>query len=243
MNLALRSQGRSWRPTGGLVRKKRFDRLNPISDVQCSHLSILGSASVGTDSPALTTWLKDELQMERVMRVFPLTDMLGSSPAVVGNGLVKVLLGDLYKRNERLPVAMLKGCDVPFGKLVGFRSIEEFAKELVKTKGFGYPNTFTRAVEMVVYAGVDFHCSLELGLSGFRYFQKIKYWDASRHAKASCNLGEYIELVEPKKVPSIEARAAAINIDVWPQSNKRSFALASSWTSTGVWCCPGRKRA
>ncbi|KAI7790655.1 hypothetical protein IRJ41_025860 [Triplophysa rosa] len=149
----------------------------------------VGTASVATDPPPLMTWLKDELQMERVMRVFPLTDMLSSSSAVVGDGVVKVLLGDLYKRNKRLPVAMLKGRDVPFGKLVGFRSIKEFAKELVKTKGFGYPNTFTRAVEMVVHAGVDVHRSLELGLSGFCYFPRIKYWDASRHAKASCNLG------------------------------------------------------
>lgn len=38
---------------------------------------------------------------------------------------------------------------------MGFRSVEEFSKELVKTKGFVYPSTFNRAVEMVVGSGAD----------------------------------------------------------------------------------------
>lgn len=97
-------------------------------------LSPVGCASVGTDPPPLKTWMSDVEQQDRIMRVFPLSNTLKSSPAVIGDALILVLLGDLCKRNNRLPVAMLKGPDMPFGKLTGFRSVDEFAKEVVNTK-------------------------------------------------------------------------------------------------------------
>lgn len=99
------------------------------------------------------------------MRVFPLSDTLKSTSAVIGDALILVLLGDLHKRNDRLPVAMLKGPDMPVRKLTGFRSVDDFAKELVNSKGFKYQNTFTRAIKMVASSGVDVHQCVQLGLS------------------------------------------------------------------------------
>lgn len=92
--------------------------------------------------------------------------------------------------------------------------MDEFAKEVVNTKGFKYPNTFTRAVEIVASTGVDVHECVQLGLSAFKYFPRITYWDASRNAKASWNFKEYVELVCPKNTPSLEARAASLTGDV-----------------------------
>ncbi|KAF4115350.1 hypothetical protein G5714_002839 [Onychostoma macrolepis] len=78
-------------------------------------LAPIGSATVGESPPLLETWLKDDLQKAGVQSIFPLTDSLLAGPQVVGEELTKILLCDLYQRNDRLAVEYLKGPDCPIG--------------------------------------------------------------------------------------------------------------------------------
>lgn len=123
---------------------------------------------------------------------------------------------------------MLKHTEKLIGKLVGFRCIKDFSKDMVKTKGFVYPSMFNRAVEMVINSGAEFQRSLELGLSGFRYFPLIKYWDASRHPTAQWNFSEYVELVQVKEAPSFEARAASLSRDVLSAVEQKELCFSQT---------------
>ncbi|CAM4733370.1 unnamed protein product [Leuciscus chuanchicus] len=172
-------------------------------------LGPIGSASVGESPPPLDTWTKDGVQKARVLRLFPLTDSLLAGPQIIGEQLVRILLCDMHQRDENLPCESLKGRTCPFGRLVDFRTVSEFAREVVGRKAFGYPLTFGRAVKMVTAASHDpAHC-LSLALSGYRFFPNIKYWDEQRHLKAKWNFKDYVELHQPAKIPSAAARAAS----------------------------------
>ncbi len=72
------------------------------------------SASLEESPPPLHHWTRDELQKPRIARIWPLCQALEAGPAVVGAALIKVLLGDLYKRNVQLPLTSLKGNDAPW---------------------------------------------------------------------------------------------------------------------------------
>lgn len=165
-----------------LTRMRGFLSLGPI-----------GIASVGESPPPLETWLKDDLQK--------VTDSLLAGPQVVGEELTKILLCDLYQRNDRLTVESLKGPDSPIGRLVDCRTVGEFCKEVCKRKAFEYPHTFGRALKMVTSLSYDpIHC-LELGLSKFKFFTHIKYWDKNRNRKARWNFTDFVELHKPSEVP------------------------------------------
>lgn len=112
-------------------------------------LSPVGNASVGTIPPPLNMWIKDESQQARVLRVFLVTECVHLSPQVIGEALILVLLGDLCQCNDRLPVQMLQLSEAPIGKLVDYRSVGDFARQLVNRKSFGYPNNFGRALQIV----------------------------------------------------------------------------------------------
>lgn len=147
-------------------------------------LSPIGSASVGEGPPPLSTWIKDELQRLRVLRLFPLTDCLQAGTQVVGDELVRILLCDLYQRNDRIPMSSWKGPDRPIGNLSDCRSVGELAREVCDNKAFGYPHTFGRAVEIVTSFSFDPVRCLEFGLRKLKYFPKIKYWDENRNKTA-----------------------------------------------------------
>ncbi|KAL0150375.1 hypothetical protein M9458_054192, partial [Cirrhinus mrigala] len=88
-------------------------------------LGPVGSASVGESPPPLDTWIRDDLQKLRVERIFPLSDLVYAGAKVVGEELVKILLGDLYQRNDRLPIQELKGPERPIGNLCDCRTCLE----------------------------------------------------------------------------------------------------------------------
>ncbi len=49
--------------------------------------------------------------------------------------LARVLLCDLSERNDRVSMEHLKGPERPFGNLIDFRTVSEFARELCERKG------------------------------------------------------------------------------------------------------------
>ncbi|XDV46702.1 hypothetical protein PO909_014539 [Leuciscus waleckii] len=190
-------------------------------------LSLIGSACVGEGPPPLETWIKEELQRLRVLRLFPLTDCLLAGPQVVGEELVRILLSDLYERNDRIPMDSWKGPDRPIGRLTDCRTVGELSREVCESKGFGYPHTFGRVVEMVTSISLDPVRCLEFGLSKLKFFPKIKYLDENRNRKARWNFKDFVELYRPSQVPSASSRAAAYLGDVCAKIEE--LDLSYSW--------------
>lgn len=148
-------------------------------------LSPVGSASVGEDPPPIETWITDPVQQMRIRRIFPFTETLNATPAVIGTALVQVLLCDLHERNAKISTDTFKHATVPFMcKLVGCRTTSELCKDLVERKAFTYPHTFGRAVQLAQEAGHNVLECLQLGLADFKIFPAIVYWDEKRHPKA-----------------------------------------------------------
>ncbi|XDV14249.1 hypothetical protein PO909_002425 [Leuciscus waleckii] len=108
----------------------------------------------------------------------------------------------------------MRGRTCPFGRLVDCRTVSEFAREVVgRRNAFGYL-TFGHAIQMVTAMSYDpAHC-FSLGLSGYRFFPSIKYWDEHRHLKAKWNFTDFVELHQPAEIPSAAARAASYLGDV-----------------------------
>lgn len=177
-------------------------------------LSHVGSASVGESPPPLEIWLHDDVQKARVERIFALSDCVTAGQVVVGEQLLRILMSDLYGRNDRLPTESLQGPERPIGNLVGCRNVGEFSREVCTRKGFGYPLTFERALKIVTSYCLDPVPCLESALSKLKYFPSIRYWDEKRHCKAKWNFKDYVELHKPTEVPSAASRAASYCGDV-----------------------------
>ncbi|KAI2647059.1 Prenyltransferase fsdK [Labeo rohita] len=84
-------------------------------------------------------------------------------PQVIGEELVKILLGDLYQCKHSLMIQSLKGPDRPIGNLVNCRIVGEFCREVCR---LGIP---TPSVEL----------------------QICKYWDENWNRKAKWNRNDF----------------------------------------------------
>lgn len=131
---------------------------------------------VSRDPPPLQTWFAGDTKgMDRVKRLFPLSDCLTGINQVVGDALVKVLLSDLIQPDDNLSIDMLRGPDVPRSKLVDCERINVFCSVVCSGRGFRFPHTFHRGLEIVRQMDKDPERCIELGLSGVKYFPKITY--------------------------------------------------------------------
>lgn len=107
-----------------------------------------------------------------------------------------------------------KGPDRPIGQLTECRTVGDMAREVCEWKGFGYPHTFGRAVDMVTSMSLNPVRCLEFELSKLKFFPHIKYWDENRNRKARWNFKDFVELYCPTQIPSAASRAAAYLGDV-----------------------------
>ncbi len=189
-------------------------------------LAPVGSASVGESPPPLEMWLRDDVQISRVKRIFPLSDCLNGGHQVIGETLTRVLLCDLYGRNDRVSTEHLKGPERPYGNLVDCRTVSEFARELCERKAFGYPHTFGRAIAMVTSFGKDPAKCLEAALVKFKFFPHIRYWDEKRHCKAKWNKKDYLELHLPSQTPSAASLAASYRGDICAKIEEMDLAFS-----------------
>lgn len=192
-------------------------------------LSPVGSASVGDSPPPIKIWISDTIQRQRIERIFPFTDTLEAGPAVIGEALVRVTLSDLHDTNEGISIQSLKGDAPPLlSKLVGCRTVEQLCRDLSERKGFDYPMTFGRALEMARAEGHDVYSCLELGTKELKYFPAFTFWDEQRHPKARWNQKDYIELHKSTEAPSNAAEAAALLGDVCAEMEKRGLCYSSN---------------
>ena len=129
-NVLSASLGTSTNNTRSLTYERGFIGLAPHNSASCEE-----------SPPPLHHWTRDELQKVRIQRLWPLCQALQAGPAVLGVALIKVLLGDLYKRNVQLPWSVLKATDPP-GRLTGALTVQQLAKDLATKDSFPVPNTF-----------------------------------------------------------------------------------------------------
>lgn len=185
------------------------------------------SAGAGEVPPPLLHWTRDELQVTRIERVFLLTDVLGPQPSVVGLVLVQVLLGDLFQRNDRIPLTQMQESS-PSHTLKGAVTMEVFVEDLATKDAFPVPNTFKRARQLVAGAGHDVsQCLLarfqELKL---QYFPAIKFRDIRNTKRVTWNFNDYVELHVSSEEPSAQAKGAAMVGDICIEIERHSLTYA-----------------
>ncbi|MEQ2163628.1 hypothetical protein GOODEAATRI_032232, partial [Goodea atripinnis] len=185
------------------------------------------AAAVEEGPPPLKHWTKDSLQEERIARLFPLTSCLQAEAPVVGAQLIMVLLKDLYRRNERIPMANLKGTQPP-QFLKGHVSIQQLSQNLESHESFPNPFTFGRAKKLIKDNGKDVVACLEAGFKELkiRYFPELKYCDLSGHRKATWNFLNFVEIHWEGSEPSDEAKARSVVGDVAMEMERRGLCYA-----------------
>ncbi|KAK2887801.1 hypothetical protein Q8A67_016029 [Cirrhinus molitorella] len=165
--------------------------INSVASYLIQVLGNLYMAKEGLGGASVDIWISDEVQKRRVERLFP-----------------------QYRRNDRLPIETFKGPDRPIGNLVGCRSLTEFCHEVCSRKGFRYPHTFGRALDIVRSFSKDPEGCLLQAMSSLKFFPQIRYWDEHRNIKASWNLKDFVELYKATEQPSAASRAASYLGDV-----------------------------
>ncbi|XP_029281300.1 uncharacterized protein LOC115003588 [Cottoperca gobio] len=187
-------------------------------------LAPYNSASVGETSPPLRHWTRDDLQVTRIERLFPLSNTLEAEPPVIGAALVFVLLGDLYKRNDRLSIPMLQGPQCP-GTLKGHVTLEKFCQELATRDAFPPPCTFRRTRELITRAGKDVKTCLESGFieHNIRFFADVKFRDTNKSKRITWNFKDYVEVHPDDQAPSLDSRAASMVGDICIEIERRDL--------------------
>lgn len=185
------------------------------------------SVSVPNQPPPLGHWTKDAQQAERIKRLFPLTCMYDCQPVVIGPELVMVLVKDLYRRNDRIPLAEMQGEQCP-GTLKGHINLSTLTQHLSSRQSFPLPFTFGRARTLLAIEGKDvLHC-LRAGFCELKikYFPDLMFRDVSGNNKATWNFKDWIEVHDDDSEPSIQSRAISLVGDVAQEMERRGLCYA-----------------
>lgn len=175
----------------------------------------------------LAHWTRDTLQMKRIERLFALTLTLECEPSVLGPELVKLLLKDLFRRNDGIFISELQGEKCP-ENLKGHINLAALTENLPTRDSFPTPFTFARARKLVEGEGKNIQECLRAGFLELkiRWFPDIKYRDIKGTRRASWNLMDYVEIHNDDREPSIESQAMAIVGDVAMEMERRGLCYA-----------------
>lgn len=108
---------------------------NPLSNLDIVYSSALGTSShhdfsathirgfmalgpatgaaIDNTPPPLSHWTKDNLQVLQVQRLFSLTCNMECKPSVLDPSLVLLLLQNIFRRNEKIPLTELQATKCP----------------------------------------------------------------------------------------------------------------------------------
>ena len=187
------------------------------------------SASSEETPPPLHHWTRDELQKLRIERLWPLCQTLDAGPAVIGVALIRVLLGDLYRRNANIPMSPFSS-DSPPGKLVGAMTLEILTNDLETKNSFPVPNTFHRARQLVQKAGKSVKDCL---LQGFiaeklHFFPAFKFRDIRGGKKIWWNFKDFLHVHLGAEKPFPMSELATRTLQVCTEMERRSLAYSRS---------------
>lgn len=190
-------------------------------------LAAHNSASVDEEPPPLHHWTKDSVQVERILRLFPLTDVLKAEPSVIGEALLRILLGDILKKMHCLPLSQLQA-ERPPGPLKGHVTMEHFCHELATRDAFPGPYVFARARLLVTRAGKDVEECLMSGFTdqGIRFFPDVKFRDLRKGKRMVWNARDFIEVHPENQAPSLSSVAASKVGDICLEVERRGLTYA-----------------
>lgn len=139
--------------------------------------------------PPLSHWTKDNLQILRVQRLFSLTCNMECEPSVLGPSLVLLLLQDIFRRNEEIPLAELQGAKCP-EILKGHINLSSLVENLATRDSFPTPFTFSRTRQLIQESGKDVGECLKAGFleMKLRWFPDLKYRDVRGTAPGNLEL-------------------------------------------------------
>lgn len=193
-------------------------------------LAPINSAAVGTDPPELRKWTLNRQLQARVRRFFPLTDCFEAAPAVVGEALVRIVLGDLYADVVGgIPYALLKGNELPDGcQVLGGQSYEDLANLIATKAYFGFPHTFNRAKQLATAKNLDLCECLVQGVQelSLRYFPAIRLTDANKNRAARRVPNSFVLLHDSSTNPPREAVLASLVQKVCEEVERRGLSYA-----------------
>ncbi|KAI7790210.1 hypothetical protein IRJ41_021508, partial [Triplophysa rosa] len=163
----------------------------------------------------------------RIKRVFPLTEVLEAASVITGEELLKVLLCDLYKMNEGIPLAGLCGSSPP-GILKGALTLDSFVQELATRDSFPVPATFGHDRRLVERTGKDVTECLLLGFQELhiRYFPAVSFHDYKAAKRIYWKANEYVEVLYGNQNPSPLARAVTVTGDVFLEIQRRPLSYS-----------------
>ncbi|CAL8238459.1 unnamed protein product, partial [Merluccius merluccius] len=188
-------------------------------------LSAFNSAAVGDSPPPLNTWTGNSQLIQRVRRLFPLTEVLEAAPCVVGAVMLRVILSDLYN-TPAVPLYILTTEKLPDGmSLTGSVTVEGICQKLVSECNFSFPHTFGRGKKLVEEAGFNAEECLVLGFQelGLKFFPVLRMTDAHRYCvRIAPNL--YLAVHGQETEAPKEARLAALTGDICQEVERRSLS-------------------
>ncbi|KAK5936114.1 hypothetical protein CgunFtcFv8_027911 [Champsocephalus gunnari] len=185
------------------------------------------SASVESEPPPLSNWTHDPLQVTRILRVFILGDTLEAAPSLVGAQIIRIFLGDIYKRNDRIPLGAMAGTTPP-GKLKGSVHVDKVVEDLATRDSFHAPDTFGRARNMCMKRGIDITECLMLGFLELKlkFFPAFTLRDVRKKKILGWNGTDWYELCQRGQASSKRARAAYLTGDVCIEIERRNLSYS-----------------
>lgn len=217
---------------------------HPISHTDVDISRMMGLSSVHKDSltyqrgflatvpykadnpPPLANWTRDALQKSRIERLFPLSNLPESELGVLGEALVKILLQDLYHRNENIALHPLQA-RVPPGQLKGGGTPSSLAQELGSREGFVPPMVFGRAWVMLTKSKRDVIMAIKDGLRmlGLRYFPDLKCRDIRNTKRVTWDFKSFVELHSDSIQPSLGTAAAGMVGNICCEIEQRALTF------------------
>lgn len=184
-------------------------------------------AAIDNTPPPLSHWTKDNLQVLRVQGLFSLTCNMECEPSVLGPSLVLLLLQNIFRRNEKIPLAELQATKCP-ETLKGHINLSSLVENLATRESFTNPFTFSRARKLIKESGKDVSECLKAGFleMKLRWFPDLKFRDLRGTCWATWNFVDFVEVHNDDKEPSIEARSSALVEDIAMEMERRSICYA-----------------
>lgn len=140
-----------------------------------------------------------------------------------------VLLGDIYKRNDQLPLAALKSSDPP-GKLIGAWHLETLCEDLSTKQAFPVPNTFARARYLVSTSGQDVKDCLLKGYQelNLNFFPAFKFRDVKGSKRLWWSGRDYVQIHLSDKEPFPISTVASMTLKVCVEVERRSLTYSKN---------------
>ena len=165
--------------------------------------------------------------MMRNERIFPLCQALEAGEAVTGAALVRVFLGDLYRRNTEIPISALTSNHLP-GKLVGAWVLETLCEDLSVKDSFPSPNTFARAQVLVTQAGKDVKECLIQGFIEMKlnFLPAFTFRDIRGTKRICWNCKDYVQIHQSSGKPFAISVVAQMTLQVCVEMERRSLTYS-----------------